>query len=163
MGRKLARVKLGNIVVVSAGPLRNDRFMAIPANVEAWLRNFSKAVRDRDYDTGRELCDPLVVAFGTVCAQATGLEQLVEEQWRTVWPEARDFDFDIDSATVLPGVTQTVVLAGWHYTELSAAGATSRRHGRATIVLQQQASTWKAIHTHFSSRPVPHENPPSGR
>ena len=145
--------------IVNLRRFLNDPVMAVPQDAIAWLRAFSQAVRDQNFQAGRRLCDPGVVAFGTVCCRAEGLDQLVKEQWNCVWPNTRDFDFDYESADAFAESKQIVVLANWHSTGLAAAGRPFQRHGRCTIVLRLASSGWSAVHTHFSINPVHQHDP----
>jgi ketosteroid isomerase-like protein len=123
---------------------------SLTPNLENWLKRFAQAVRERDYIAGRKLFDESVVSFGTVCYHADKLDELVAKQWRIAWPNTKDFDFDYASAGVLLEAEQAVVITHWHATGSRRDGTARRRRGRATIVLQNDASGWKAVHTHYS-------------
>ena len=127
---------------------------ALSAELESWLRNFSKAVRARDFASARSLFHDDVVAFGTVCPRATGLRALAARQWKAVWPNTRGFDFDYPSALALREAALATVLARWSSTGIAGDGATFKRRGRATIVVRKTRSGWKAVHTHFSLNPA---------
>ena len=135
---------------------------SLPPDIEAWLKAFSRAVRERDFASGKKLFDPAVLSFGTVCFRVEGLDQLADGQWQAVWPNTRDFDFEYPSARALPDASQATVLATWSSTGLDSAGEKFQRRGRATIVLRRAGSGWKAVHTHFSIAPS-HEHDPLPR
>lgn len=122
--------------------------------LDAWLRAFSRAVRDRDFASGKSLFDAGVVSFGTVCSRADTLDELQANQWQFIWPNTRDFDFEYAEAATLVEGDQAVIVAGWSSTGFKVDGAPFQRRGRATIVLRRQLSEWKAVHTHFSLEPV---------
>ena len=61
--------------------------------VREWLAVFAKAVRARDYEGGRRLCDSGILGFGTVAGRAEGLDELTDRQWRPVWDRTEGFDF----------------------------------------------------------------------
>ncbi len=59
--------------------------MSWDVGVRQWLESFASAVRDQNYELGRALFAPDVVAFGTSTVMAVGLHELVAEQWEKVW------------------------------------------------------------------------------
>lgn len=120
---------------------------------EEWLRAFARAVRERDFETGRRLFCHDVVGFGTVCARAEGLDCLVSEQWHWIWPNTTGFDFAYDSVRTRTEGNQSVIMTLWSSNGIRQDGSTFRREGRATIVLQKEEAGWKAVHTHFSLTP----------
>ena len=60
--------------------------MATEAEVRDWLTEFAACVRTEDYERGRKLFAPGVYAFGTVAEAASGLDQLVANQWQSLMP-----------------------------------------------------------------------------
>jgi len=122
----------------------------LPAGVAAWLRDFASAVRERDLAAGRALFDAGVVAFGTLCPRANGLDELVAKQWHPVWSETDGFDFDLDGVVAAVDGAHAVVAATWSSRQRDAGGA---RRGRATLVLRRTGGRWRAVHTHFSLMP----------
>ncbi|MGN6642487.1 MAG: YybH family protein [Verrucomicrobiota bacterium] len=95
-----------------------------------------------------------MVSFGTVCFRADTLEELEAIQWRFVWPNTRDFEFDYSDAVSVTESDQAVIAAGWSSTGFRADGSPFPRRGRATLVLRRELSGWRAVHTHFSLSPV---------
>jgi ketosteroid isomerase-like protein len=81
------------------------------------------------------------------------LEELAARQWQVVWPNTTDFEFEYSSAVGLMGADQAAVLASWNSTGLEEKGSGFARRGRATIILRNSVSGWKAVHTHFSMEP----------
>lgn len=131
----------------------------LPRDIGAWLRTFSRAVRERDFAAGKTLFDRGVVSFGTVCFRVQGIDKLAGRQWQAVWPNTKDFRFDFSSAKAFVDSQQAVVLAEWSSTGLAAGGSRFKRRGRSTLVLRRDASGWKAVHTHFSLAPARQHDP----
>ena len=126
---------------------------AFPEDLSDWLAVFSKAVRERDFASGRKLFDEQVTAFGTVCSRVDSLDALVDGQWRAVWLQTVDFDFDYASARSVAMDSLAIIMIGWRSIGFAPDQKPVERHGRATIVLQQSTDGWKAVHTHFSINP----------
>jgi ketosteroid isomerase-like protein len=106
-----------------------------------------------DYPAGRALCAPELVAFGTRAAVARGLDEVVERQWREVWP--RIHDFTVRLAETIGGVAGATgwVAAPWDSIVQRSDGSTFERPGRLTVVLERRDGRWLATHTHFSLAP----------
>jgi catechol 2,3-dioxygenase-like lactoylglutathione lyase family enzyme/ketosteroid isomerase-like protein len=139
----------GNLVEVSNAVERGDPI----APLRDWLRELQAAVRAVDYDRGRALCAPDLVAFGSVAEFVRGLDRVVAEQWQRVWPNIRDFTIRVDEA--LGGIreTQGWVAAPWDSLGVRPDGATFRRPGRMTIAFTRTDGRWLATHTHVSLTP----------
>lgn len=122
-----------------------------------WLAEWGACVARADIDAGRELFDADVVGFGTRAGVAVGLDALVAEQWRHVWPAIDDFTFDVDGARVYlsADALQAVVATTWTSTGRGGAAEVGARPGRATIVCRRAtaAAPWQGVHTHFSLTP----------
>jgi len=125
----------------------------INSEIEQWLRRFAQAVRERDIDAGRELCDERIVSFGTAGVVLDGLDDLVDRQWREIWMTTRGFDFVYDTAMACDLDEAVVAITRWRSSGFDDAGEPFPRSGRATIVLRRQDEGWQAIHTHFSIDP----------
>src|SRR5262245_50293606 len=108
----------------------------LPEFVEAWLRDFSAAVRNKDFASGKRLFNDGGVSFGTVCFWANGLEELVSHQWQVVWPRTADFDFEYHTARASLESEQAVVASGWTSKGFNANKVPYFRRGRATLVLR---------------------------
>jgi hypothetical protein len=95
------------------GAADGPAFGPLTPSLQRWLAHFAAAVRAKDFAAGEALCDPGAVSFGTVCARADSLAELVERQWGRVWPRTAGFDFDY--ATAVAAVTDdlAVVLSTW--------------------------------------------------
>lgn len=122
-----------------------------------WLATWGACVASADFDGARPLFDRDVVGFGTRAEVAVGLERLVAEQWRHVWPAIGDFCFDIGTAVVFVAGDrrQAVIACGWTSTGRRGDGTVGHRPGRATIVLRRDdpSAPWRGVHTHFSLSP----------
>jgi ketosteroid isomerase-like protein len=123
------------------------------APLREWLRELQACVRARDFDGGRRLCAPDVIAFGTVADLVEGVEGVMERQWRRVWPTIRDFTIRIDEARGAIQGDQAWVAAPWDSQGVRPDGTTFPRPGRLTIALVRSAERWLAVHTHFSLTP----------
>ena len=131
----------------------------LPRDIESWLKDFSRAVRDRDFASGKRLFEDGVISFGTVCFRVEGLDALAAQQWQAVWPNTENFEFEYASARAFVGGKQATVIADWSSTGLARGGSSFQRRGRSTLVLRRGASGWKAVHTHFSLAPAHQDDP----
>lgn len=120
-----------------------------------WLGEWQACVRAGDFEGGRRLCAPEMLAFGTRAEVADGLDAVVENQWRHVWPVIRDFTVKIDEARGAIVADSAWVAAPWDSLGTRQDGTPFRRPGRLTIAFQRRAGRWLAVHTHFSLSPTP--------
>ena len=129
--------------------------MELRKQVDQWLNDFARCVRERGYEEGKSLCQEQIVSYGTVMRRANGLEDLVSSQWQKVWERTEGFHFLSETAQVWlsQDESQITVAAEWESTGLANAGGSFLRKGRSTIVLIQEDGGLKAIHTHFSQNP----------
>jgi catechol 2,3-dioxygenase-like lactoylglutathione lyase family enzyme/ketosteroid isomerase-like protein len=123
------------------------------APLREWLGALQACVRARDFDGGRRLCAPDVIAFGTVADFVEGVDRVMERQWRRVWPNIRDFTIRIDEARGAVREDQAWVAAPWDSQGVRPDGTTFPRPGRLTIAFVRHADRWLAVHTHFSLAP----------
>ena len=119
--------------------------------VRDWLQRFEAAVRDRDFETGRTLFASDAVAFGTRAEMVRGLDGIMAEQWRHVWPHIRDFR--LGEAVVRTAGDVAWVALPWQTTRPHHEGAGAARRGRGTFVLERSGDGWRAVHSHFSLVP----------
>ena len=96
---------------------------------------------------------PDVVSFGTKSLIDTGLDAVQKNQWEGVWPNIRDFRFDLDSIRSGGDDYQALGIATWTSTGFDKKGKPFLRPGRATVALERRNGAWLAIHTHFSLSP----------
>jgi hypothetical protein len=126
--------------------------------IHDWLERFAACVRQRDLEAGMALFDPVVHAFGTRMEHVHDLQALVEQQWRPVWFNTRDFRFIRESLQAVYSAdrSQVCVLGLWDSQGVAAGGGCFLRRGRCTIVLRKSGAVpngYKAGHTHFSKMP----------
>lgn len=142
----------GNLVEVSneIGEADGDAI----APLRQWLRQLQTCVRAQDFAGGRALCVPELLAFGTRTEMVEGVEQVMERQWRPVWPHIRDFTIDADKARGAIHGSRGWVAVPWDSLGVRPDGSTFARPGRLTILFEQRAGRWLAIHTHFSLSPT---------
>jgi ketosteroid isomerase-like protein len=129
------------------------------AELGAWFRALERCVNQVDYETAaRDLFAPEVIGFGTKARVVVGLDGLRAEQWQHVWPNIRDFRFDLDGlrAGGAPGdgpVELAWAVTAWSSTGFDEGGRPFERPGRATVLFRRQGERWLALHTHFSLAP----------
>ncbi len=123
------------------------------APLRAWLTDWHTAVRNRDFDAGKTLCAPDLVAFGTVAPFVMGIENVMKAQWEHVWPYIKGFT--IDAAGAHGGIEgdHGWVAATWESRGLRPDGTDFHRPGRCTIIFARRHGRWLATHTHFSLSP----------
>jgi catechol 2,3-dioxygenase-like lactoylglutathione lyase family enzyme/ketosteroid isomerase-like protein len=124
------------------------------APLREWLGTLQACVRAVDFERGRALCDPGLIAFGTVAEFVVGLDAVMAQQWRRVWPNIREFTIRSDEA--LGGITGDTawVAASWTSLGTRPDGSTFPRPGRLTIIFARHDGRWLATHTHFSLTPT---------
>lgn len=117
-----------------------------------WLSEWQDAINARDYDRGALLFDEDVIAFGTYSDAMRGRANLVDLQWREMWPYIKDFHFDLEETTLLgEDGALAVVICPWTSLGIAPNGSTFPRAGRCTIALKRtESGELKALHTHFS-------------
>lgn len=120
----------------------------------AWLQLFARLVREKNFEAARHLFHPDCRSFGTLAAEVTDREQLVEQQWRPAWTSTRGFSVDPGSVHVESGGDLRIVTARWSSLGSSDDGTDFARHGRCTFVLRQVDETLSAVHSHFSLDPT---------
>lgn len=117
--------------------------------IHAWLTGFEAAVRACDFDAARGFFASDAVAFGTRAERAQGLDRIVAEQWRHVWPRIREFRIT-DPVVHVKGDAAWVATM-WETTRPD--GSKGVRRGRGTFVLERRDGRWLAVHSHFSLVP----------
>jgi catechol 2,3-dioxygenase-like lactoylglutathione lyase family enzyme/ketosteroid isomerase-like protein len=140
----------GNLVEIARPLDDGDGLEAI----RDWLRRWQACVRALDFDAGRGLCAPDMIAFGTRAAMVRGIDNVMAEQWRHVWPGIRDFTIDVGQACGAVAGDRAWVAAPWDSRGVRADGSTFPRPGRLTIAFERQDGRWLATHTHFSLAPA---------
>lgn len=118
-----------------------------------WMSTFAAAVRQQDFQTGRNLFDDKSSGFGTVAIRVNSLDELEHHQWRRVWTTTKDFDFDYDSARIFIDDSQAAATSTWTSLGFKSSREPFLRRGRATVILILRSVGLRAIHTHFSMDP----------
>lgn len=124
------------------------------SSIHSWLDRWEASIRARDYEAGRVLFAHEVQSFCTFVNVAYGLDDLVDQQWRVVWPKTEGFTFSKEGSLIdlSEDRTRAVVAMLWFSFGIDRSGQKFRREGRATIVLTRSGvdEEWTAIHTHVS-------------
>ena len=127
------------------------------AEIKAWFDEWSGYVAAVDFEAARPLFHPEVVGFGTYMEYVRGLENLEQQQWRSIWGTIADFHFATEH--LICGVSadglQAWGIAPWTSTGFHEDGTSYERPGRATVLFVRESpdSPWLAIHTHISLSP----------
>jgi len=121
-----------------------------------WLREFEAACRGRDFEAGRRMFANDAVAFGTWAMAVHGLDNIVREQWRNVWPRIRNFTIDAKPVVRADGETAWIA-AGWSSEATGPDGKPFKRPGRATFILARREGGWVCVHSHVSLQPTQSE------
>jgi ketosteroid isomerase-like protein len=122
-----------------------------------WLREFETACRGRDFEAGRRMFANDAVAFGTWAMAVHGLDNIVREQWRNVWPRIRNFTIDAKPVVRADGDTAWIA-AGWSSEATGPDGKPFTRPGRATFILGRREGRWLCVHSHVSLQPTQSES-----
>ena len=124
------------------------------APLREWLTAWHEAVRAKDFEAGKKMCAPDMVAFGTVAPFVTGIDEIMKAQWLNVWPNTKGFTIDVAGA--LGGIVgdHAWVAATWDSRGFRPDGAEFARPGRCTIIFARRDGRWLATHTHFSLSPA---------
>jgi len=128
------------------------------APLRAWLREWQARVRAVDFDGGRRMCAPELVAFGTVAPMVEGLDRVMDAQWHRVWAHIREFTVHDERARGAVAGDHAWIATTWDSLGVRQDGSTFRRPGRLTIAFVRRDGRWLAAHTHFSL--TPHEGGP---
>jgi ketosteroid isomerase-like protein len=125
-----------------------------------WVGTFGDHVRARRFEDAARLFDAGVISFSSLRDVVVGLDTLVDQQWRHVWPTIEEFRFDLESmhALVSPDRVLAAVAVTWTSTGFGSDGVSFARPGRASLVLGRPApgEGWRCLHAHFSlNRGVP--------
>jgi catechol 2,3-dioxygenase-like lactoylglutathione lyase family enzyme/ketosteroid isomerase-like protein len=123
------------------------------APIREWLRQWQACVRAVNFEGGRRLCAPGMIAFGTVAHFVEGVDRVMEQQWRHVWPRIRNFTVRADEARGAVRDDAAWVAAPWDSLGVRPDGTTFPRPGRLTIAFVKSEGRWLATHTHFSLSP----------
>lgn len=125
------------------------------APLRAWLDRWQACVRAVDFEAGRAMCAPDIVAFGTVAPMVAGLDNVMAAQWHKVWANIREFTVHADRALGAVAGEHGWIATTWDSLGTRPDGSTFRRPGRLTVALVRRDGRWLATHTHFSLTPQP--------
>ena len=123
------------------------------AALRTWLTEWHTVVRNQDFEAGKMLCAPDMVAFGTVAPFVTGIENIMKAQWEHVWPYIKGFTVDVANARGGIVGDHAWVAATWDSRGKRADGSEFSRPGRCTVIFARRDGRWLATHTHFSLSP----------
>ena len=123
------------------------------AAVREWFARFGRYCASVDYASARRIFAPDVVSFGTKAEIVAGLDALQKNQWEGIWPNIRDFAFDLGHIRSFGDGRYAWGVTTWTSTGFDHAGKPFFRPGRATVVLERRKGAWLAVHTHISLFP----------
>jgi ketosteroid isomerase-like protein len=123
------------------------------APLRDWLREWQARVRAVDFEGGRKMCAPEIVAFGTVAPMAEGIEAVMGAQWHRVWGNIGDFTVHAEQARGAIAGDHGWVATTWDSRGHRPDGSTFHRPGRLTVAFVNRDGRWLATHTHFSLFP----------
>jgi ketosteroid isomerase-like protein len=126
----------------------------LAGEIRAWLDHFAAAVRDQDFETGRQLFAPDVIGFGTVGVMLKGLDALLASQWKKIWPGTSGFHFHTEHLTCNGDADIAWAAVPWTSLGRRPNGEPFERHGRATYILHRRDGQWQAVHSHHSLDPL---------
>jgi ketosteroid isomerase-like protein len=125
--------------------------------IRQWFAEWTVNVADVDFVPARDLFEDNVASFGTHMDVVEGLQNLENDQWRSVWPTIEDFSFLLPTlkVAVSPDRRMAIGIITFSSTGIGADGHRFPRPGRATVAFSRarRNAKWKAIHTHVSLNP----------
>jgi ketosteroid isomerase-like protein len=124
------------------------------APLRAWLTEWHTVVQKQDFEAGKKMCAPDMVAFGTVAPFVTGIEEIKKAQWEHVWTSTKGFTIDVANARGGIVDDHGWIAATWDSRGFHPDGTEFPRPGRCTIIFARPDGRWLATHTHFSLSPT---------
>ena len=127
------------------------------STVKAWLANWQTCVQGLDFNKAQSLFVKNTASFGTHMDVVEGIDALEENQWRNVWPNIEEFEWDFDNIKI--GVSADRLMAflitTWTSKGFDEEANPFDRPGRTTVILSRTSSDvpWLGVHTHFSLHP----------
>ena len=122
--------------------------------IKAWFDIWGKFVSQVDFDAARKMFEEEIVGFGTRTDTIEGLDNLIEKQWKSVWPTIKDFRFLTETLRIQVSPDRLFAIAAvvWESTGFHENQEAYIRPGRATVSLRRQnlRTEWKGTHTHLS-------------
>lgn len=123
------------------------------ASIRRWFETLERCVQTVDYDAARAIFAADTVGFGTRVGLAIGRETLAEQQWSGIWPNIREFHFNLDDLRWGSEGELAWGVCTWESIGFDRDGQPYDRPGRATVILVRRSGAWLAMHTHFSLVP----------
>ncbi len=124
------------------------------ALVKAWFDMWGEFVANVDFESARPMFQEECISFGTWMDTVEGLDNLIEKQWKTIWPTIESFRFLTDTLRVQisPDRLFAIAIIVWESTGFCQNHKPYHRPGRATVSLNRLSlnSPWKGVHTHMS-------------
>ncbi len=137
--------------------------------IKQWLTDFAHCVRTQDFESGRSMFCKDIYCFGSKADILIGIDDLVQRQWKEIWPNISGFRFLMDQFHCEMNQEKNLacILVPWVSTGYTSDGTAYHRPGRVTIILiyDPHQQSWLAKHTHYSLfhgtptetiRPAPH-------
>lgn len=122
-----------------------------------WLNDFAECVRNEEYDRGKVMFSDQVYCFGSVARESVNLEELIEKQWKVIWPNISNFEFDLENLRiqVSQGQDMACAMLPWSSTGFHSDNTEFTRPGRVTLLLLRDSDSkrWLAYHSHYSLTP----------
>ncbi len=121
-----------------------------------WLLEAQESVRSGDYARAGALFVADVLFFGGSVLAGVGREEQERRQWRSFWPQMRDFAFRIEEAHCFGDSNGLCVAALFDFLLTPPGGSAAPATSRVTAMLLPQEGRWLAVHAHWSTpRPRP--------
>lgn len=134
--------------------------------IKQWLKDFAACVRAKEFDRGRAYFHLNAYCFGSLAHACTGLDTLVEQQWRKIWPNITGFGFQLRQLRyqVSGDGRMACAMVPWRSVGYHADGTAFHRGGRLTVLLTRASTStpWRAYHTHYSLNPGTSQTTPQG-
>ena len=128
--------------------------------IHAWFETMHKHVSDVNFTAATSLFDKDAVGFGTYEDVIESRDNIIAQQWRSVWSKIENFAFKMDQLKLDVSSDRCFAygVVPWGSTGFHEDQTPYDRPGRATIVFRRAmpSDPWLAIHSHFSlNRNVP--------
>ena len=127
------------------------------STVKAWLADWQPCAQGLDFEKAQSLFVKNTASFGTHMDVVEGIDALEENQWRNVWPNIEEFEWDFDNIKI--GVSADRLMAflitTWTSKGFDEEANSFDRPGRTTVILSRTSNDapWLGVHTHFSLHP----------
>ena len=126
-------------------------------SIRTWFETMHKHVADVNFTAATPLFHKNATAFGTYKDIINTRDDIIAQQWRSIWPTIEKFAFTLELLTmdVSPDRLLASGVVPWGSNGFHEDGTTFDRPGRATIILRRDSvdAPWQAVHSHFSLNP----------